>query len=163
MAELSPITVARFWSKVSVVSITKCWLWTGAIKSDGYGNFRVPELGRRMQQAHRVAYTLANGVWPPDDLVVRHKCDCRPCVNPRHLLIGTQRDNMQDMIARNRRTAPDQRGALNYAAKLSADDVAKVREMFDLKMTNIAIAAQFGVTHAAISKIRTGAAWAPAE
>lgn len=96
-------TLARFWSKVDVtVDNRECWLWKGTKTGNGYGNFSVPELAMKAP-AHRVAYWMATGSFPEFGLVVRHKCDNPLCVNPRHLEVGTQADNMLDMVTRGRR------------------------------------------------------------
>jgi hypothetical protein len=161
MAELSPITVARFWSKVAVKpSNNECWLWQGAMNGSGYGNFRMPEYGRVNFSAHRVAYLMTHGDFPPDGLVVRHKCDTPQCVNPYHLEYGTVADNMQDMVRRGRQTKRDQSGENNGAAKLSADDVRRIRRLIESGKTNTAIAAEYDVTHSLISRIRRGRSWA---
>lgn len=99
---LSVYTQARFWSKVDVnIDDRECWLWKGAKTGNGYGNFSVQELSSKVP-AHRVSYCLSTGDYPDAGLVVRHKCDNPLCVNPRHLEIGTQADNMNDMIKRGR-------------------------------------------------------------
>jgi hypothetical protein len=88
----------RFWNKVK--RSRGCWLWTGAITSWGYGWFQrtagVPHY------AHRVAWEFTHGA-APNGLVL-HKCDVRHCVNPDHLYVGTQADNMRDMASRGRST-----------------------------------------------------------
>lgn len=74
-----------------------CWLWTGAkTTKDGYG-VRYTKFGRR--QAHRVAWELYRGPIP-EGMLVLHHCDVRLCVNPAHLFIGTNDDNMADMVAK---------------------------------------------------------------
>lgn len=79
------------------VDTSGCWLWIGD-KRNGYGSVWVN--GRR-DYAHRAIYT--EFVAPiPAGLVVRHSCDTRACVNPTHLLIGTQADNLHDMAERGR-------------------------------------------------------------
>lgn len=89
----------KFWSKVdkSQLSPGGCWLWT-SYKKQGYGYFRInnKDIG-----AHRVSYELIYG--PFDKcLFVCHKCDNPPCVNPDHLWLGTNQDNMEDMYNKNR-------------------------------------------------------------
>ena len=76
-----------------------CWLWVGAVKANGYGNFF---LDGRFTQAHRASYVVFVGPIPTG-LVVRHKCDNVACVNPQHLELGTQAQNVRDAIDRNRR------------------------------------------------------------
>jgi hypothetical protein len=79
-----------------------CWVFTGHRTVDGYG--RIRHNGRE-SNAHRVAYELARGPIPAG-LVVCHRCDNPPCVNPAHLWLGTQADNIADMDAKGRRVAP---------------------------------------------------------
>lgn len=75
-----------------------CWLWKSTITIHGYGlhNYK-----RKRMAAHRVSWILHNGEIP-QGLFVLHKCDVRSCVNPAHLFLGTQSDNMQDCIKKGR-------------------------------------------------------------
>ena len=90
MADSHP-TPDSFWA---TVDSSGCWPFLGKIARNGYG-----KLGR--QYAHRIAYEKANGPIPAG-MVVRHKCDNRRCCNPEHLIVGTQKDNVHDAIARGR-------------------------------------------------------------
>lgn len=78
---------------------TGCYIWLGAVSaSSGYGNVARPrKLGtpRHYTTAHKKAYEEENGV-VPDGLQVRHKCSNKLCVNPAHLIVGTQSDNERD-------------------------------------------------------------------
>lgn len=85
-----------FWSRVNKTST--CWLWTGRISCHGYG---VVSVGRKRIGTHRFAWALVNGDIP-SGLFVCHTCDVRNCVNPSHLFLGTQRDNVQDMLRKGR-------------------------------------------------------------
>ena len=92
---------ARFWSKVSPAPSDVCWIWRGAINSQGYGN-----VGRnnRTYLAHRVAYELTNGP-VPEGLDLDHLCMTRACVNPAHLEAVTFLANMRRRYA----VKPDER------------------------------------------------------
>ena len=74
-----------------------CWLWVGSI-NHRYGWLVVR--GRKVR-AHRFSYELAYGLIPVG-LLVLHRCDNPPCVRPDHLFVGTQTDNMQDMLRKGR-------------------------------------------------------------
>lgn len=91
----------RFESKVTKRKPNQCWEWRANRHRQGYGFFR---LGRRMELAHRVAYLLAKG--DPGELGVLHTCDNPCCVNPRHLKLGTQLDNMHDASRKGRLALP---------------------------------------------------------
>lgn len=87
----------RFWSKAS--RSPGCWEWMASKNSDGYGNFR---LRSRHCGAHRAAWALVHGEIPVG-MQVLHQCDNPGCVNPAHLFLGTQVDNIRDMDNKGRR------------------------------------------------------------
>ena len=97
----------RFWKKVdrdgpiSVTAGGQCWVWTGHCDRNGYGMALPDNTGRRRAVAHRVAWQLSR-TDIPDGLYVCHRCDHPPCVNPAHLFLGTQSDNLRDMAAKGR-------------------------------------------------------------
>jgi hypothetical protein len=86
----------RFWGKVVILDDKKCYLWVGSVNPQGYGNFWAEN---KLEKAHRYSFFLHNGFYPD---VVRHSCDNPSCVNPKHLLAGTQSDNMKDASERKR-------------------------------------------------------------
>lgn len=100
---MRPIDLAtRFWSKV--LKTDGCWLWMGARHPQGYGNIGLPkdENGRYpIGKAHRVSWELHNGPIPAG-LLVMHRCDNPPCVNPDHLFVGTVGDNVRDSASKGR-------------------------------------------------------------
>lgn len=87
---------------------TGCWLWTRQTLSNGYGVIRVGSMcdgTRRQALAHRVSWELDHGPIP-DGLFVLHRCDRPACINPAHLFLGTQQDNLADMRAKGRAVNP---------------------------------------------------------
>lgn len=100
MADMKPILIARFWSKVGVGRDSECWPWKGSLDRYGYGQFKGAS-GVSPARAHRVAYGLVKGDAAPG-LVVRHLCGNRACCNPAHLSEGTQADNHGDREAHGR-------------------------------------------------------------
>ncbi len=97
---MTPEQIARFWHMVD--RSDNCWLWTGATNSNGYGRFEIWRRGKRCRHlAHRLALALS-GVELTPGILARHTCDNPRCVNPNHLLLGSQVDNMRDARERNR-------------------------------------------------------------
>lgn len=90
--------IERFMDKVIPEPNSGCWIWIGAILKNGYGSFS-PDGNRYTVRAHRFSYQYFHGPIPRR-FYVRHKCDFKPCVNPDHLHVGTQLDNINDAIER---------------------------------------------------------------
>lgn len=88
--------IIRF--KNFVKTSNKCHLWTGHKDRDGYGTFRYKD---KKIRSHRAAYQLFVGKIP-DGFLVCHTCDTPSCVNPKHLFIGTNKDNVNDMWTKGR-------------------------------------------------------------
>lgn len=78
--------------------MTECMIWKGYTNKGGYG---VKTFQRKHKLLHRVAWEWANGPIP-DGANVLHRCDKPACVNPEHLFLGTQADNMRDMYQKGR-------------------------------------------------------------
>jgi len=93
----------RMMLKVVVDDFTECWLFTGARDQNGHGNVRIRRETRwSCEKAHRVSWCHHKGEPPEKPLVIRHTCDTANCVNPEHLIPGTNKENMRDRSQRNR-------------------------------------------------------------
>lgn len=115
-------TSGRFFEQCQAVTESGCWIWTGSLCGKGYGMMKAPELGQ--VRAHRISWVLHKGPIP-DGLNVLHKCDMRCCVNPAHLFVGTQKQNVHDMISKGRERY--QIGETSYQHKLTDSDVMMIR------------------------------------
>ena len=93
--------IESFWNKVNIRSENECWEWNAGLRT-GYGVFKV---NRKSKSAHRLSYLLSYNK-DPGELYVCHKCDNRKCVNPNHLFLGTQSDNMKDCYNKGRMYIP---------------------------------------------------------
>jgi hypothetical protein len=157
----------RFWSKTKV-SNSGCIEWIAARGKNtngtiGYGQFHMGERGskkRRMYSAHRIAWELTNGPIP-DGMKVLHKCDNQACVRPDHLFIGTQYDNVADMISKGRKRAAY--GQAQGSSILREDQVTEIRKSYKKHSrypdpgSSIALADKFGCSRGTITDIVTRA------
>jgi hypothetical protein len=124
-----------------------CWIWQGAVGSDGYG--RVRRRGTTYS-AHRFAYELFKGPIP-EELCVMHRCDVPLCVNPTHLALGTKADNSQDMLRKGRDG--------NTVPKLRFDQVVEVRRMLAGGATKAEVCEKFDICRSTVQDIETGSTW----
>lgn len=128
-----------------------CWEWSRG-KSHGYGELRVHQIwGASPIYAHRVAYLLSKGPIP-DSYVVCHRCDNQACVNPDHLFIGLQADNIADMVSKGRACW----GERNGMVKLTDLDVETIRELKAKGYPQFRIAKMFGISEGHLSTILRG-------
>lgn len=128
-----------------------CLVAAGTDNGGGYARIGV---GGGYDLAHRIIYRLERGAIP-DGMVVRHTCDNRRCVSPAHLVIGTQLDNVRDMVERGR----CKRGAEHWAAKLTPESVREIRRRTDARENREALAAEFGVAVITIHRIALRQTW----
>lgn len=146
----------RFWSKVDPTSpFLGCWSWAACVNPAGYGILRWQQ---RAQLAHRVAWSMLCGTIP-DGLCVLHRCDNPRCVNPAHLFLGTQAENVHDMDAKGRRVNRPVYGASHHNAKLTDAAVEQIRARRAVGQKQAQIAEAFGVAQVTISRIVTGRGW----
>lgn len=146
MADASPITIARFWSKVEVGRPADCWPWQAATSSAEYGRFKIDGV---LVSPHRFAFELVNGPIPQGPgyhgTVIRHTCDNSRCCNPAHMALGSQRDNVRDMIDRGRQ------GDHSRPRILTPEQEATICED---PRSHRDIAARYGVSKSLVSKIK---------
>lgn len=111
--------------------------------------------GRKIR-AHRLSYLLFKA--DPGRLFVCHRCDNRCCVNPEHLFLGSQADNLDDMWRKGRASSSAQRRTYGNR-KLTEEDVAQIDRLRSQGLTQQQIADRFGLHQTAISKVLRRASW----
>lgn len=143
-----------------------CWIWTGFKNKKGYGRVNINKTPRN---AHRVSWIIKNGLIKEGFLVLHH-CDNPSCVNPKHLFLGTPKDNTQDMLKKGRhnpgdgswtKTNPEKLARGKKAnAKLDWEKVDKIREMYSSgNYSRRELGKIFGVCHNSISDIINNIYW----
>lgn len=151
---LSEKQINRFWSKVAVTANPdKCWEWRRRINIKGYGQVRA---GKNMVGAHRVAFFIHNNQDPLDKFVC-HSCDNRSCVNPNHLWIGTNADNIMDCKRKGRLTPSP--GSKNGFSKLTESQVLEIRRLRQDGVTSKELAEKFKTDKTNIWLIVTRKHW----
>lgn len=117
--------ISRFYEKIAFGS-NDCWCWVGYVDQLGYGRL-AHELENK---SHRISWLIHKGEIP-QGIKVLHRCDLRCCVNPDHLFLGTQTDNMQDMIFKKRGNHKGFPGTSNPMAKLNESKVNEIKSLRD--------------------------------
>lgn len=180
--DFTPKDTARFFSKIDKTSHPDgCWTWTGCKNRKGYGPFsyggRVANGGKKVL-AHRLSYELHVGPIPENQFVCHH-CDNPACVNPEHLFLGNNADNMRDMKEKGRhwmlhkpelilrgddhpsRLHPERmaRGEAHGVAKLTEPQVLEIRALFESGHSKNGLAKRFGMSRYAIRCVVDRVSW----
>lgn len=150
---INPKDKTRFYSKVDSTVAEGCHTWTAATTMDGYGLFYIDGA---LTTAHRVSYEISVGPIP-EGMVVRHSivCTTRGCVNPHHLSVGTQADNMRDRD----RAGRTPKGESSGASKLKKSEVIDIRKRAAKGETQTSLAKHYEVTPSTISSIINRKTW----
>ena len=141
-------TASERLAELSVAEESGCIRFTGHLDGEGYGRIMV---ARVKYMAHRLSYSLNNGPIP-DGYVVRYKCDNPSCINPEHLEVGTQADNIADKVSRGRQA----RGSGVGRAILTEESVREIRSS-PLKVSELSTL--YGVSVVSIRNILRRKTW----
>lgn len=145
--------VERFMSKVDKQD-NGCWLWNAGVFGSGYGAFG---LNGSVVSAHRAAWIIFRGELPAG-IHVLHDCDVKLCVNPEHLHLGTNSDNLKEAYDRELRHA--RKGADHFKSRLTDDVVREVRQKHaEGNVTYEALSKQYGISNQSMRDAIIGKTW----
>lgn len=154
----------RFFKWIEVGEPNECWRWIGSRKTaSGKAAGKPPVLWHgqwrssdgRIELAHRASWRLLKGTIP-NDMCVLHRCDNPICVNPSHLFIGTQADNVKDMWSKGRARPKSNIGAKHGMSKVTEELVLSIRSS---KESGVELAQRLGITPTTVCDIRKRRTW----
>lgn len=154
--KIKPIA-ERFWAKVNIPDDhEKCWEWQGSKDGNGYGSLIIRKKMIQVRlTTHRISWEIAYGEIP-EGLCVCHKCDNRKCVNPNHLFLGTNLDNIRDKIQKGRQPVGEK--VPNH--KLTSEQVRLIRQEYASgQKGQRKLAKEFGVDKTTIKNIVHRTTW----
>jgi hypothetical protein len=145
-------THEHFWNRVVALGTDKeCWEWQGGKDTSNYGRLKV---NGRLISAHRYTWEEYNGKIPKG-LHVLHECDNPPCVNPKHLFLGTNADNVADRVAKNRQA----KGETHAFAVLTEKDITDIIKMYVNGAKQKEIANSYKIDQGHVSSIVNRKKW----
>lgn len=143
----------KFWSHVAVAGPDECWLWTASKSRLGYGRAYYED---KHTEAHRVSWAIHFGSIPTS-INVCHKCDNPACINPAHLFLGTDKENMADKYKKGRANHP--KGEAVASSVLTEDAVRLIRHLATTGEPRWSLSLQFGVSAVTIGNIINRKTW----
>jgi hypothetical protein len=146
-------TKNRLLKNINIDNKTECWNWV-KYKQEGYGYIG---FNKSIHLTHRVSYFIFIGPFD-EKLKVCHRCDNPSCINPQHLFIGTQKDNVQDCIIKKRfnRQINIKKGEQNPACRISDAMVSEVFNKLKSGIKQCLIAKEYGIGDSSVSRIKRG-------
>ncbi len=162
--ELSEKNIKNFWEKIDIKGDDDCWEWTAYKNKNGYGTLNI---NKKTYMSHRISWIIENGEIQKDNsyhgMCVCHKCDNPGCQNPKHLFLGTHKDNMDDKVNKNRQgkgidlSCPGEKHGMH---KLTEQEVLEIRQKYIPRIyTQKQLAEEYGVSQCEISKILNDKIW----
>lgn len=151
-------TIDRVLNRVERIPFSGCWVFTGAVNHFGYGIVGLQN-SKKIDRTHRIAYRHFKGEIP-NGMFVCHTCDVPSCCNPDHLFLGTNHDNVLDMIRKKRNSLPPRNphvvGSVHPLAKLHESQIPEIKDLYSKGWSQPRLGKMYGVARQTISKIVNG-------
>jgi len=153
MSKYNKKDIDRFMSNINKVIESGCWEWKNSVVCHGYGNIKINKKNIRV---HRFSYELHYGEFEPE-LHVLHKCDNRKCVNPEHLFLGINKDNVDDKVSKDRQA----QGSQNGNSLLNENQVKEIKVLLQNKYYGYIkdMCEKYDVSERCIFDIKLGRTW----
>ena len=149
--------IDRLFGRVRKFGDDGCWIWQGACDKAGYGAIKYR--GRKIN-THRLSLMANLGVSElPKGMDVMHTCNCRQCVNPSHLKLGTRSENMKHAHEDGRGYDFIAHGEEHACSKLSESDVREIRRLREKGLSLESIARRYGVAKRTVFGVVSGSSW----
>ena len=152
--QIEPHRIQNFLKHIEKCPITECWNWTGCKDRDGYGDFNMGKSIGISYRANRASWLIHKGKIP-GGIYVLHRCDNRACVNPEHLFLGTNDENMADMVKKGRA----RKGENHPKAKLTKEQVIEIRKLNIQGFKKFEIAKMLSIRRKNVSNVILGTVW----
>ncbi|GAB4165592.1 MAG: hypothetical protein Tsb006_5100 [Rickettsiaceae bacterium] len=153
-------SLAERFARYVFLSDNECWRWLGAKNDRGYGVIGNGTRCQGISKAHRVSYEIFYFTKLSKTKFICHACDNPGCVNPKHLFVCTQADNVADMIAKDRNSPPPiRRGEAASFAKLTEPQIRQIRQLSKTGTSSSKIAKTFAVSKTTILQIVNHKSW----
>ena len=152
--------IERVLDKVVRIPFSGCWIFTGATNEFGYGIVGTGGRGMPNDRSHRITYKHFHGEIP-SGMFVCHECDVPSCCNPSHLFLGTNQDNVDDMVKKGRNSKPPRNphvvGSVHPGSKFTEAEVLHIREQNKIGVSMYSMAKKYGVSQSTMQRIVRGA------